>query len=394
MISNSEISATGLIASKGLSGADRYGLFLAGLSMLVYALLSFGFLLSHEYGLYGIDIYDQYYLALLQGRLDMKAITLGYEGHYLKDGTGFLYHGVAPLITRFLFGWAVDFKTTSLAPFSIWLWACIGSAFYHLTFHQVISKFWPQYSSERIWPIILGLMVWFTTPGILIAINGAFYHEVIAIAYAATAIFIYLFSRVYFFDAPLKKVIVPMALMAALAVHARPNLAVGLYMCVVLLCMLSVWHHKQKAFLSVALAMGILGASGFGYIGINALKFGSSSVSHGSFEGGEIQYGTRFWVGESPQNSERAKAFVEHGKFNTKRILPNFVIYSLDPPFYMISKSISENIEAVFQSYIKPSLGFIRIEGPRTGFVYLWLLWLMIVIYALFKRGSPPLPGR
>lgn len=372
-------------SNMSISGKNSF--LMAILGIFIYALFSFQLTFPPNFKPYGINIYDQYYLAVLQGRLDLKAIVLQYEGHYLPDGTGYLYHGIAPLVTRFAFGWLVDLQHSSLAAFSIWLWACVGSVFYHLTFYKIIIKFSPKNIDMKGWAITFSLLCWFATPGILIAANIAFYHEVISIAYAGSAIFVYFFSRFCFHDLPLNKAIIPLSLMAAIVLHARPNLAIGFYVGVVLLCLFGIWKFRRKMLLSVSLAIMILGFSGLGYIGINILKFGDASVSHGSFTSSEVQYGTAFWGGETPENSERAKAFYDYGKFNIKRILPNFLIYTFDPPFYVIGIAISEKLENVFQSAIKPSLGFIRLEGPRTGILFLWLGWISIITYGLVKSS-------
>ena len=78
----------------------------AALGVFIYGLLAFGIWPHHDFPLFGANIYDRYYLAMLEGRFDLPATVLRYEGHYAPDGTGYLYHGVAPLLTRFaLPGW-------------------------------------------------------------------------------------------------------------------------------------------------------------------------------------------------------------------------------------------------------------------------------------------------
>lgn len=365
------------------SKAANSSILIAVLGVIIFAIFSFHLTFTHEYGPYGIRIYDQYYFSLLQGRLDIKAIELQYEGHYLTDGTGYLYHGISPLITRFALGWLIDLESVSLAPFSIWLWACIGTLIYHLTFYNIITKFWPESIDYRGWAIAIALLTWFATPGLLIAANISLYHEVLAISYAATAAFIYVFTKYQFFDFPLRKAIIPLSLLAAITVHARPNMAVGLYIAVVLLCLIGLWKFKRQMILSSFFAMLVLGTSGLGYIGINILKFGSQPVAHGSFSDGPVQYGTTFWANETSSNSERAKTFTENGFFNAKRILPNFAMYTFEPPIHIVGNKIANEIEEKFYSITKPSLGFIILEGPRIGILYLWLAWISIIIYSL-----------
>lgn len=364
----------------GLAPADRVSLATGLAGLIIYAVFAFQIMPGPEYPPYGADIYDHYYLAILEGRLDVKAIILEYEGHYLPDGTGFLYHGMAPLLTRFLFGWLIEPTGIFYASFSVFLWSIIGTMFYHLAFHQVAKTKIEGFSKSKAGSLILSLLVWFASPGILLSSNIAFYHEAISVAYAAAAVFVFVFIRYHYFNMPVARAIIIMALMAAVTVHARPNLAVGLYIGCCLLAAVGLYRAWRAQLLPVMVAMGILGISGFTYIGINALKFGNASITHGSFEKSELQYGTTFWRGESVGNSERAKAFVAHGKFNAKRILPNLTVYAFDPPWYLVGAEISNRLGDAYNAVIKPYLGYIRIEGPRTGIVFLWLAWFAIIL--------------
>jgi len=83
----------------------------------LYALL---LLQSTRMGLapFGYEFYDQVWLALLDGRLDLPARVLRLEGHYTPDGTAYFYHGLAPLVTRALLDPFLQIGQVSLSPFS------------------------------------------------------------------------------------------------------------------------------------------------------------------------------------------------------------------------------------------------------------------------------------
>lgn len=383
----------------GLSPAAAVAVIGAALGAFAYGLLAFGIWPGHDFQLFGINIYDRYYLALLEGRFDLPATVLRYEGHYAPDGTGYLYHGVAPLLTRFVLGWLVPLDRISLAPFSVWFWACLGSLLYHKLFHDLTIRHWPQAKETRFWSLLLSALVWLATPGLLIPVNPALFHEPIAVGYAASAGLLYAFTRWRFLGGSWVFAVVAMAAWAALSLHARPNLAIGLYAATVLMCLGMLFEHRRKALLSVVVAFSILGASGLGYLALNKIKFGAVGATHGSFSEGGVQYGPVFW-GLEDENSERARAFAMHGKFNIRRIPSNLAVYALDPPPAFGETPVAM-MNALHEKAMAGGLGFIRLESPRIGFVYLWLPWLAMIAAALsmrsgwhsMKSGIPVLAG-
>ena len=356
----------------------------AALGVFIYGLLAFGIWPHHDFPLFGANIYDRYYLAMLEGRFDLPATVLRYEGHYAPDGTGYLYHGVAPLLTRFAFAWLVPLDRISLAPFSVWFWACLGSLFYHKLFHDLTIRYWPQAKETRWCSLLLAALVWFATPGLLIAVNPALFHEPIAVGYAASAGLLYAFARWRFLGGSWVFAVIAMAAWAALSLHARPNLAIGLYAATLLMCLGMLFEHRRQALLSVVVAFSILGASGLGYLALNQIKFGAAGATHGSFSEGGVQYGPVFW-GLEDESSDRAKAFAKHGKFNIRRIPSNLAVYALDPP-PTFGETPIRMMNALHEKAMASGLGFIRIENPRIGFVFLWLPWLVMIAAALGTR--------
>ena len=164
---------------------------------LIYAFLAFGLIMPQPYPEFGTDIYNAYFYQLLDGRFDLPLRMLTLEGHYSADGTGILYHGIAPLHTRLLLHPFVTIHTFHPAAFSVWIWSVVGTGFYHLAFFQVLRKYAGQVSI--IWALLTGLAIWICSPGLLLSANPVLYHEPISIAYAAMAIASYLLVRCAFF---------------------------------------------------------------------------------------------------------------------------------------------------------------------------------------------------
>ena len=185
-----------------MSPSAAAGLLCALLGTLCYAGLSFGVLFPAEYPHFGSDIYNAYYYRLRDGGFDLPARLLRYEGHYTADGTGLLYHGVAPLLTRVLLAPFVALNQFPTAAFSIWLWSVVGTGFYHLAAFQVSRKFSADVegAAPLLWSVVLGLGIWFSGPGLFLSANTSLFHDPVSITYAATGLFTFLMMRCIFFD--------------------------------------------------------------------------------------------------------------------------------------------------------------------------------------------------
>lgn len=373
----------------GSDAALNLSLTIAGLGTLVYAFLAFvvGPFASRE--AFGTDIYDLYYLAILDGRFDLPARILRYEGHYAPDGTGYLYHGLAPLLTRFAVGWVWPLPQVSQAYASIWFWAVAGTACYHLTFATIARHIWNGPGRRRtLWAALLAFGVWFTTPGLLLSAAPSLFHETSSVAYAMAGGFVLLWTRAALSDRLWSWALVGLALCAGIALHARPNVAVGLYLGAVLAIGLALWNDHRRAVLPMAFAIAILGVAGMGYLKFNEIRFGSATQVHGSYDQSSVQYGPVFW-GYEEQDSARAAAFVEHGRFNLRRVLPNLALYIFDLPDRSFLIGPSAVVEAAYRK-ATANLGFIRLEGPRMGMAWIFAGCLVLAAAAPFARQVPP----
>ncbi|WP_428673824.1 hypothetical protein [Roseibium sp.] len=369
------------------------------LGILTYAVLASGVLREWAYP-FGQNIYDEYFHAILDGHLDLPARVAQLEGHYSPDGVAYIYHGLAPLITRFVFGWAWPFESFSLAPLSVWIWACIGSFCYNLAFVTVAAPHLEQLGERGVrLSRYLSLATWFCSPGIYLTASTAIYHEPVVLTYAATGVFVLVWAQAVFGDWPVWRTAIPSALIAAIALHGRPNVAIGLYLATVLVLLLLAKTSLRTHWLRIGLALLILGLSGIGYLTLNTARFGSPTHTHGSFLKSNMQYGYVFW-GVEKENSARASAFTEHGRFNARRIPYNFTIHMFDLPETRLDlKAPRDRLREIAQRILAPDLGFIRSAKPFVGMVWLWPLWLMFAVYAVtaqrkfWFRMAIPLAG-
>ncbi|MEO0393811.1 MAG: hypothetical protein AAF213_11305 [Pseudomonadota bacterium] len=359
-----------------MSKPDKYLVFLSFVGFaIVYAIVASGAIFHHYIPAYGPAVYDQYFLALWNGKVDVPPQVIRYEGHYAPDGTAYVYHGLAPLLTRAALAPFIQIGSVSLAAFSIWFWAVLGTGLYHLMIARWLSR---QVDAETpstlAVQIIFSLGIWLGGPGILLVSNTALYHEPIAVAYAMVAGFLWcaLWPRGEGTYALLWRLFM-MACFAAVTVHARPSVAVGLY---AILCFLSLYHLRldwRRALLPAAVVMVVLLVSGLAYIGFNAYRMGSGLTMHGSFEAGSIQYGSTF-LGLEPVDSVRARSFEENGRFALARILPNLMVYLIDFQFSIITLFIT----TLHFHLVNAVSGYVRIEGPSIGLVFLWPVWMFL----------------
>ncbi len=343
-----------------------------------YALVAAGYLWSGYMPAFGQQVYDYYYLSLIDGRMDISPRIIRFEGHYTPDGLAVIYHGVAPLVTRALLAPFVDIRSLSLAPFSIWLWSVIGTGIYHALFARYLANQVIEKNSVYLQlQFLLAIGLWLGGPGLLLVANTAMYHEPISMTYALVAAFVWLilWQHRNMPGRDMRWRLVLLALLAGLVLHARPNVAVGLYLAVGLLSLYSLYRNWRLALGPVACAGIVLGLLTAGYLGLNAMRMGSLFAVHGSFGASDIQYGETFF-GLEQTDSIRAAAFEQYGRFNPLRIIPNLVIYLGDFEF----SSASVLLRWIHAVIISAMVGFVRIEGPSVGVIFLWPLWFILAV--------------
>lgn len=329
----------------------------------------------------GEFVYNYYFLSILDGKLTVPLQIIGLEGHYTEAGEAFVYHGLAPLLTRALAYPFVDLTQFDMRPPTIWFFAAAGTAFYFVLLVSMTRKILKSdEDAAGVGGLVLWAMVWVSGAGLVLVINGSFFHEPIAVAYAVQGAFLYCLWRLYQVSWAGLWLFLAMALLAAICVHARPHVALGLYAVTLLVGLYLLWLHRVRALPVVAGAMALLLASGLLYANLNALRFGDALQVDGSVEEtGRIIYGFVFWGFESA-DSPRFLSAVENGRFNPMRIVSNVVMYHL---------SMGEPFSVDLFKRLTASLGDIRLEFPMVGMLFLWPVWVVLAAIGLARRGLP-----
>lgn len=365
------------------ASALQVAIALAGAATM--AAIAAGLVLAPPHPYIGAHLYDLYARALIDGRFDLPAMDLRYEGHFAPDGKGYLYHGLAPLLTRLPFLPFVEMPTLWISSASIWFWAVIGNVAFHRVFFLALARGAGGAANiGRLPAAALAAAVWFGSPGFLLVGSGAVFFEPISLAYALGGIFVLLVAKVAWGELALERALVPLAIAAGLTLHARPHLAVGYYAAVCLLLLALIRVRSVQAWKRPALALGILVCSGLVLLGSNALRFGNASAVHGSFSKAEVQYASIFW-GLEHEDSPRARAFREHGQFNVTRVLPNALIYIASPPSGMGLDAAIDSLERWHARSIAET-DFVTINEPKVGTLFLWPAWMLLMGLGLARR--------
>ena len=369
----------------------RMALLVACLGAAAMAALALGLALPPDYPFFGSQLYDWYARSLLSGTWDVPLRALRIEGHYRADGTGTLYHGLGPVITRLPFAPFVELPTTWISGLSIWLWAATGTLAWHIAFATGLDQ--AQFASREsrdLAHLLLAIAVWFASPGMLLAANGTVYYEPVAMAYALSGGFMLVLLRLADGRMAAGRALLLLALLAGAMLHARPHLAVGLYAATGAVALWQVWRKASGAWRNGLFAGLILGLSGALLVASNAARFGDVAQMHGSFEAEQVQYGTVFW-GFEDADGGRARAFSEHGRFHPGRIAPNALAYLASPPETAASERAVEAIDAV-HARMSSAFGEGRIEQPRVGILFLWPIWLALAALGLMQRDLRRVP--
>lgn len=331
--------------------------------------------------LIGEFVYNYYFLSLLEGLPTVPIQIIGLEGHYDAMGRAYVYHGLAPLLTRALAWPFVDLSQTDIRLLTIWLFASAGTAFYYSLLVAILrtvatdGQNFPKGTGAFLW-----VLIWVTSPGALLVSNGSFFHEPIAVAYAMLAAFLWCLWNAWRSRWQFVWLVVGMALLAAVAVHARPHVALGMYLVTGLAGLLTFRARGTDALVPTMLAAVVLAAAGVLYISLNTLRFGDGLQVDGSVNAAaRVVYGFVYWGFES-EDSPRFRAALENGRFNAWRVLPNFVMYHL---------SMGGNLTIEWFRAVTAGLGDIRLEYPMVGLLFVWPLWVLLGLSAFVRNDMP-----
>lgn len=322
-------------------------------------------------------IYNYYFLSLVDGRFDVPLRIIGKEGHYLLDGTAYVYYGILPAFLRGLFHPFVDLGAHSVARIVIWVVVCASALLLQGSSLRLLGDSLPQRRQSRI-AVIAGVLVaiWLVSPIAILAANASIYHEPIAIAFFLTSLAIYLAIRFSQAERPLALVI-SVSVVAGLCVLVRPNIAVSLYVFACFLAMQSFLSgvggaagsfmaSARRFILTPGLIMLLFGLS---FLYLNYLRFGSATTVHGTIDG-PLYYGLIFLGYDDPATSN-VVAFERNGRFNLLRIIPNTLFHAIG------GYNLHERLLDTFD------VGTIRKEAPFAPALVLFAPWVLFSIAGL-----------
>ncbi len=375
-----------------MSDAVRIALFVALMGAAFTFAIAMNLLVSVPYYYIGQPLYDVYAQSIVNGHFDVPARYLKREGHMAADGTGYLYYGLAPVLTRLPFLPFVDVPTKWIPPFSIWFWSVLGSAAWHRAFWLALVRGSGGVNCVGVGTsMVLALAVWFGTPGVILVGSYPVFNEPIAAAYALGGGFALFFAMAAFGKLKIEKALIGMAVMAGLTVHARPHLAVGMYVTIGLIALWLVFKGGWPRWRAAGTAMIILGLFGAALLAMNQIRFGDFKQTHGSLTHGAVEYSSIYWGIEDP-NGRRARTYTQEGPFNVERFVPNAMLYFFAPPN---SLGMDRIVDAMHRQHVRMMAPKdpLTMASSTSGLVFMWPLWCLLAIIGLRQRELWRMPN-
>jgi hypothetical protein len=337
----------------------------------------------HQY--IGQQLYDVYAQSLASGHLNLPARYLKLEGHMTAHGTGYLYYGLTPLLTRLPFLPFVEMPTMWISGFSIWLWSVLGNAAWHRAFWLALAK--GCGGADRIGrgtSAMLALAVWFGLPGTFLVSSLPVFNEPIAVAYALGGGFALVFAMAAFGRLTIERALLPLAILAGLTVHARPHLAAGMYVSVGLIALWLGCKGGWARWRAAGTAMIALGLFGAALLAMNQLRFGDFKQTHGSLTDGPVEYSSIYW-GLEDKNGRRAQIYTQEGPFNLERFIPNAMIYVFAPPNGLGMDPIINAMHRQHMRMMAPKAP-LTLAASTAGLIFMWPLWCLLAIIGFSRR--------
>ena len=275
--------------------------------------------------------YNYYFLAMIDGRLDIPAEAIGKEGGYF-NGKAYMYYGLLPALARIVLYPFVDLSHTPTSLFFVILFTLVGLAFLQTEVNRKL------FSNEKytdgpkllLW-LTTTIVLWLGSATFIISQNGTIYHEPYAASLCIFNIFLARLLKDKFLEGrPTGAVkLLPYAVLAALAVHTRMPMALSLYLVTGLLMLVVAFKqvgNAKKKYVSTVfycfshywLPILVLFCGGVSILALNYVKYGNALA----FMGGN--YGYFFLEGFT----DRVCNIVPKGDFyRFFRIIANAYIY-------------------------------------------------------------------
>lgn len=346
---------------------------------LLYALALIGMATNWTFDLFAPQFlwraYNDYLLAMLDGRLDIPAASIGREGSYF-NGNAYMYYGLLPVVPRMLLHPFVDLSQTPMAVFSILFFTLVGLSCLQASINNRLLQSSSTLSFDKL-AVWWGLttLSWLGSAAFLISQGGTIYHEPYAASLCLFNIFLALLIRDNFFmTAPSTYSSIPYAVLAAVAIHTRMPMALALYLTLGLIMLVQASRHVSinntgsiiefvlRILRDNWLSILILAFGGMSILLINYLKFGNAM----SFMGGN--YGYFFLEGFTDR---RCNIYPKSEYARLLRIIPNAYIYFTGDWQYHWSLTV----------HLKTGYG--RWEFPMIPLALLWFLPIVCFTAAL-----------
>jgi hypothetical protein len=344
-------------------------------------------------GRFGL-VYNDFFLSLLDGRLDLTPAVIGKEGFYALDGRAYTYFGIFPAFLRLPFHFFMDLATVPVSRIIVFA-ASIGiGAVSQSILHTIMRHSSAEYGWSGKLYLSSTLLIWFASPVLILCANGSVYHEPIALGLLEVMLFAWIVLRgMLLRDESAPGNMITLAVIAGLSLHTRPDLALALYFGVTLFCMLHAWQaYKRyrtehspavsgiKALLTpktVVMPMLVLFSFGCLLLFMNWIKWGAPFDPAPLERYGFILKGEGF--------SQRHLAVKSHGRFSILRIIPGAIFHLTGVGMEGHGHFIYEKLTGLFGT------GTMRLEDP-TPLLLLWSPWFYAALFTFGKGRKRFIP--
>ena len=353
------------------------------LFFLLPSLLYVGFVTDFTFNLFQPAwlwlAYNEYFLSLIHGHLDVPVAAIGREGQYI-GGKAYMYYGLLPTLSRIFVAPFVDLQHTPVSSFSILLFSLLGN----IALQASVLSFWK--STEKRSCLILAcvsLLIWFGSGTFMALQNTSVYHEPYAASLCLVNLFLALLIRDGFFLQG-AKASWPYAILAGLCIHARMPTALALYLATLWLIGLSVWQQRldtgKISFGAMVanlirghwLAFAVLFVFGVSILLLNVLRFGDLFA----FMGHADNYG--YYLSGENYTARTCEVFDRAPFYKVIRIIPNAIVYTVGG--WTLHDQLTQLLHA----------GYGRKEMPSIPTLLLWLaptaVWFSFIFYAIFGK--------
>lgn len=319
---------------------------------------------------------------MLHGSLAVDQSAIGIEGLYVADKV-YMYFGLLPALLRLPLAPFVDLTQVTVSRVIVLALVIPTAATWHWLILAAASRSGVRASrvARTCGTISAFLIAWIISPAFALASTAPIYHETVAAALLISALYTLLvLEGPGEGGVPDTHTLVILAALAALSLHARPTLSIGLYLGTAAFVGLALWRQRSSAHFSferptalvrIAAAPAlILALSGGVYLWLNWIRWGLP------FEPGPSQFwGYRLFLPEYAAEAEQNAAI---GRFNWVRMPVNLVAYLTANPDW--TEGLRQRLGA----------GAGRMLEPPSPMAVLWAAPLTVILGGTWARLRRP----